>query len=101
VAIEVFVELHALHVSRSVIAKLTGYSAMYVGMVLFDLGAHERWDHAADVRADLPSALRESCDNLIAGHQPDDLKRACVVLRGRKRKTPPTRAGHCPNRSGD
>jgi hypothetical protein len=69
VAIDVFVELHGLHFSRSVIAKLTGYFAAYVGEVPFDVLKRERWDNVADVRAALPSALRESCARLMAARR--------------------------------
>jgi hypothetical protein len=81
--IEVVIELHALHVSRSIIAKLTGYPAMYVGKILFDVGRHERWHHIADVRADLPLALREACDNLMSanGARPLDSRKALAIAR--------------------
>jgi hypothetical protein len=66
-AIEVFIELHRLHFSLRVIGKLTGYSPYHVSRTLLDVGARECWSHVADVRADLPSALRESCDRLASG----------------------------------
>ena len=67
--IDVFVALHAQHFSRSIIAKLTGFSATYVDRILSDFGERERWHKVADVRAALPSALRESCDKLMRARQ--------------------------------
>jgi hypothetical protein len=66
--IDVFVALHRLHFSRSIIGQLTGFSSAYVGQILFDAGRRERWDNVADVRAALPLALRESCDELACNH---------------------------------
>ena len=62
--IDTFRELHALHFSLRVIGKLTGYSPSHVSRTLIDVGARECWSHVDDARADLPLALRESCDSL-------------------------------------
>jgi hypothetical protein len=65
-ACDVFCKLHAMHYSKSMIGRLTGYSSAYVGMVLSDLGHTERWHKPDDCRAALPQALRESCDHLMS-----------------------------------
>ena len=64
-AIDVFLELHALHFSGRVIAKLTGYSASHVCRTLLDAGEHQCWSNVADAKADLPPELLESCARLI------------------------------------
>jgi hypothetical protein len=75
-AIDTIVALHRLHFHNFVIARLIGTSSAHVGQILFDAGAHERWNHIADVRADLPSALRESCARLTAARHTAPCERA-------------------------
>jgi hypothetical protein len=65
VAIDIFIALHRAHFSGRVIAKLTGYSAAHVCRMLLDAGMRERWSNVADVRAELPPELLESCARLI------------------------------------
>jgi hypothetical protein len=81
--IDVLIELHRLHFSRSVIGKLTGCSSAFVGQMLCDAGSRERWHKPDDCRAALPQALREACDHLAIARaaQPVDPRKALAIAR--------------------
>jgi hypothetical protein len=82
-ACDVFCKLHAMHFSKSMIGRLTGYSSAYVGMVLSELGHTERWHKPDDCRAALSQALRDSCDHLMSvrAARPIDPRTALAIAR--------------------
>jgi hypothetical protein len=91
--IDVFVALHRLHCSRSIIGRLTGYSSAFVGQILCNAGMRECWSNVDDVRADLPSALLAACDRLAVARA----LRSPSILAQRSRSPAGLNSGHPSN----